>query len=92
MPEMKVPIILPRQRWLWLGKILAFQNDTEFYTRVFGKRTSYQKDIWKDGCGDNNGPVEDSNNFKSIMEDSVFAGSPRVDLLFSYQFWEILAA
>ena len=73
-------------------KLLAFQNDTEFYIRVFGERTSYKKDIRKDGLGDKNVPVEDSNNFKGIMADSVFAGSPRGDQLFSYRFSEILSA
>ncbi|KAL7533968.1 hypothetical protein ACHAXR_007950 [Thalassiosira sp. AJA248-18] len=64
--------------------LLAFQNDTDFYVRIFSERNTYQSDIRTDGG--------DSNNFKGVMADSVFAGSPRGDLLFSYRFSEILSA
>lgn len=70
--------------------LLKFRNDTDMYVRLFDERDSYAKDIRKDGFA--SGKVEDSNNFKGIMKDSVFAGSPRGDLLFSYRFSEILSA
>lgn len=61
-----------------------FQNDSDFYVRVYDERDSYKQNIRTDG--------EDSNNFMGIMKQSTFAGSPRGDLLFSYRFSEILSA
>jgi len=69
-----------------------FNNDTDMYIRLYGERDSYKKDIRIDGFGDTEGKVDDSNNYKGVMKDSVFAGSPRGDLLFSYRFSEILSA
>lgn len=61
-----------------------FQEEPDFYIRVFAGSDQYKNDIRTDG--------EDSNNYKGIMADSTFAGSPRGDLLFSYRFSEILSA
>mmetsp|Transcript_26176 Transcript_26176/g.55233 ORF Transcript_26176/g.55233 Transcript_26176/m.55233 type:complete len:426 (+) Transcript_26176:213-1490(+) len=70
--------------------LLAFEKDEDFYIRIFNERTSYQNDIRTDGTDGT--MAQDSNNFKGVMSDSVFAGSPRGDLLFSYRFAEILSA
>ena len=61
-----------------------FDNDPEFFIRIFDERDQYKTDIRTDG--------QDSNNYTGIMKDSTFAGSPRGDLLFSYRFSEILSA
>ena len=74
-------------------KLSKFSNETDMYIRLYDERDSYKKDIRKDGFGDSSGgKVDDSNNYKGVMKDSVFAGSPRGDLLFSYRFSEILSA
>lgn len=52
----------------------------------FHRQKDYLKDIQK------NGAELDQNNYREIMQQSVFAGAPRGDNLFSYRFSEILSA
>ena len=60
--------------------------------RLYDEWDLYKNDIQKEGFGDNTeGKVDDSNNYKGVMKDSVFAGFPRGDLLFSYLFLEIMS-
>ena len=60
-------------------------NYTDMYVR-FHRQKDYLKDIQK------NGAELDQNNYREIMQQSVFAGAPRGDNLFSYRFSEILSA
>ena len=62
-----------------------FSNYTDMHIR-FHEQKNYIKDIQQSG------KETDQYNYRTIMQQSVFAGAPRGDNLFSYRFSEILSA
>ena len=62
-----------------------FSNYTDMHIK-FHKQKNYIKDIQQSG------KESDQYNYRTIMQQSVFAGAPRGDNLFSYRFSEILSA
>jgi len=64
--------------------MMTLQHDDDMYIRI-RDQSSYIKDI-------STTSIFDEMNYTGIMENSVFAGAPRGDTLFSYRFAEILSA
>ena len=57
-----------------LPHLNRFRNDTDMYIRLYDERDSYKKDIRKDGFGEDDGKVDDSNNCKGVMKDLSLPG------------------
>mmetsp|Transcript_39215 Transcript_39215/g.82008 ORF Transcript_39215/g.82008 Transcript_39215/m.82008 type:complete len:439 (-) Transcript_39215:228-1544(-) len=72
-------------------KLLELTGYDDCYIQLLDQRV-YIQDIKKEKDANANSLVKDLNNYKGIMEESVFVGAPRGDNLFSYRFAEILSA